>query len=88
MSFTIQADESGSLVLPNGIIGQVEPGTRFSVEPHGDSVILRREPGKVPRTEPDEAAAAKIARLRKWIASFTPGPAISLEGTRRDTMYD
>ena len=43
MATVIQADESGALVVPAGIAGQVQPGARFTVEPCGDAVILRRQ---------------------------------------------
>jgi hypothetical protein len=49
MGLTIQADENGALVVPAGSMGRVEPGARFSVEPHGDVVILRRESAEAER---------------------------------------
>jgi hypothetical protein len=85
MSQTIQADETGALVVPPG---SVPPRTRFTVESRGDDVLLRREPAGVSTASDREAAAAKIAWLREWIASLPPSPPIPLEATRRDSMYD
>jgi hypothetical protein len=83
MSQTIQADETGALVVPPGL---APPGTRFTVEPRGDDVVLRREAAD--ESVDVEAAAAKIAWLRSWIDSLPPSPPIPLEATRRDSMYD
>lgn len=83
MRRTIQADETGALVVPAGM---APPGARFTVEPRGDDVVLRREAAVV-SVDP-EAAAAKIAWLRSWIDSLPPSPPIPLEATRRDSMYD
>lgn len=83
MPLTIQADETGALVVPAGAL---PPGTRFTVEPRGDDVVLRRQADD--ELLDAEAAAAKIAWLHSWIDSLPPSPPISLEATRRDTMYD
>ena len=85
MGKTIQADETGALVVPPGL---APPLTRFTVESWGDDVLLRREPSRVSSAGDREAAAAKIARLREWIASLPSSPPIPLEATRRDSMYD
>ena len=82
MPLTIQADENGALVVP----GVLPPGTRFTVEPRGDGVVLRRQADD--ESLDAEAAAAKIAWLHSWIDSLPPSPPMSLEATRRDTMYD
>jgi hypothetical protein len=83
MSLTIQADDNGALVVPAGVL---PPRTRFTVEPRGDDVVLRRQVAE--ESAVAEAAAAKIARLRSWIDSLPPSPPIPLEATRRDSMYD
>ena len=85
MGQTIQADETGALLVPPGL---APPRTRFTVESWGDDVLLRREPAGVSTAGDREAAAVKIARLREWIASLPPSPPIPLEATRRDSMYD
>jgi hypothetical protein len=85
MGQTIQADETGALAVPPGL---APPLTRFTVEPWGDDVLLRREPAGVPTDRDREAAAVKIARLREWIASLPSSPPIPLEAPRRDSMYD
>ena len=85
MGQTIQADETGALVVPPGL---APPLTRFTVESLGDDVLLRREPAGVSTASDREAAAVKIARLREWIASLPSSPSIPLEATRRDSMYD
>ena len=88
MGLTIQADETGGLALPAGVMGQVEPGARFSVEPHGDIVILRREPDEAERWWTSTTPADRVAWLEEWIRSLPPGPALPLEATRRDSMYE
>jgi hypothetical protein len=85
MGQTIQADDTGALVVPPGL---APPRTRFTVESWGDDVLLRREPAGVSTASDREAAAAKIAWLREWIASLPSSPPIPLEATRRDSMYD
>jgi hypothetical protein len=83
MSLTIQADDSGALVVPAGVL---PPRTRFTVEPRGDDVVLRRQ--ATDESVDAEAAAAKIAWLQSWIDSLPPSPPIPLEAARRDSMYD
>jgi hypothetical protein len=85
MGQTIQADDTGALVVPPG---SAPPRTRFTVESWGDDVLLRREPAGVSAASDREAAAAKIAWLRQWIASLPASSPIPLEATRRDSMYD
>jgi hypothetical protein len=83
MSLTIQADDNGGLKVPAGM---APPGARFTVEPSGDDMVLRRQAAD--ESLDTEAAAAKIAWLHRWIDSLPPSPPIPLEATRRDTMYD
>jgi hypothetical protein len=72
MGQTIQADENGALVVSSGLLGRVEPGTRFEVE----------------RWWASTTPAQRVAWLREWIASLPSSPPIPLEATRRDSMYD
>jgi hypothetical protein len=88
MSRTIQADETGALVVPAGMVGPVEPGATFSVEPHGNIVILRREPDEAERWWKSTTPAERVAWLDEWIRSLPPGPALPLEATRRDSLYE
>lgn len=84
MAVTIQADENGALLIPPG--SGIEPGARFSVEPRGDLLILRREPAASP--DQSDGTAAKIARLREWIATLPPSPPLPIEATSRDSIYE
>ncbi len=88
MSLTIQADESGTLVLPAGTIGQVEPGTTFSVEPHGNVVILRRQPDEAERWWATTTPAERVAWLHEWVRGLPSGPPIPIEATHRDSIYE
>ena len=88
MGLTIQADENGVLVVPAGSMGRVEPGARFSVEPHGDVVILRREPGEAERWWRVTTPAQRVAWLEEWIRSLPASPPLPREATRRDSMYE
>ncbi len=82
MSRLIEADEHGTLVVPPGVVA---PGTRFTIEPQGDDLVLRREStSPVPSSEAED----KIARLRAWIATLPASPAIPLDATRRESLYD
>jgi hypothetical protein len=88
MGLTIQADETGGLALPAGVMGQVEPGARFSVEPHGDIVILRREPREAERWWAATTPAQRVDWLEAWIRGLPPGQPLPLDATRRDSMYE
>ena len=78
----IQADENGALIVP---AGPLRPGARYTVEPLGDVVILRREsPNAGDGAKPEQ----RIARLEEWIGSLPSAPALPREATRRDSMYD
>jgi hypothetical protein len=85
MAQTIQSDEQGELVAPAGV---VPPATRFTVEPHGDVVILRREPSRADEWWASTTPEQRVAWLREWIASLPPGAPRSREATRRDSMND
>ena len=88
MPHTIEAAEDGSLLVPPGVAGPVPPGARFTVEPHGNVVILRRELSDAEdwwaTTTPDQ----RVAWLGEWIASLPASPALPPEATHRDSMYD
>ena len=88
MGATIQADDNGALVVPAGLLGCVDPGARFSVEPHGDVVVLRREAGEAERWWGSTTPAERIAWLEEWISSLPPSPPLPREATRRDSMYE
>ena len=85
MSQTIQADETGALVVPAGL---VQPGASFTVEPYGDVVILRRKPSRADQWWASTTPGERVAWLGEWIASLPPGTPLPREATRRDTMYD
>lgn len=88
MEHVIQADENGALVVPAGLAGQVQPGSRFTVEPCGDAVILRRLPPSTEEWWNTTAPAQRIAWLEEWIASLPHSPALPRAATHRDSMYD
>ena len=88
MGVTIQADENGALVVPAGSLGRVQPGARFSVEPHGDVVILRREPGEAEQWWLATTPAQRVAWLEEWIRGLSASPPLLREATRRDSMYE
>jgi hypothetical protein len=88
MGLTIQADANGALVVPAGCMGRVEPGARFSVEPHGNVVILRREPDEAERWWATTTAAERVAWLEEWVRSLPASPPLPPEATRRDSMYE
>jgi len=88
MSQTIQADETGALVVPAGMVGRVEPGARFSVEQYGNVVMLRREPDEAEHWWTSTTPAQRVAWLEEWIRSLPASPALPLEATRRDSMYE
>ncbi|MBI4906894.1 MAG: hypothetical protein HY820_24915 [Acidobacteria bacterium] len=87
MGLTIQADEDGALLVPAGSMG-VEPGTRFSVEPHGDLFILRREPVQAACWWASTTPAQRVAWLEEWIRGLPASPPLPREATRRDSMYE
>ena len=84
----IQADENGTLVVSAGLLGRVEPGTRFSVEPHGDVVILRRDPVDAEHWWASTTPAQRVSWLNEWTTGLPVGPALPREATQRDSMYE
>jgi hypothetical protein len=88
MSHTIQAGDDGALVLPAAMLGRVEPGAKFSVEPHGDLFILRREGDDADRWWASTAPAQRVAWLDEWIRGLPASPALPPEATGRDSMYE
>jgi hypothetical protein len=85
MGLTIQADETGGLVVPPGL---APPGARYSVEARGGVVILRREPSTADEWWESTTPAQRVAWLDEWVASLPPSPALPPEATHRDSMYD
>jgi hypothetical protein len=88
MSHMIQAGDDGSLLVPPGAAGPVPPGARFTVEPHGDVVILRREPSAAEEWWATTTPSQRVAWLAEWIASRPSSPAPPSEATHRDSIYE
>ena len=88
MGQIIQADENGTLVVSAGFLGRVEPGTRFSVERHGDVVILRRESVEAERWWASTTPAQRVVWLAEWITRLPVSPPLPREATRRESMYE
>jgi hypothetical protein len=88
MAQIIQADQNGALTVPAEVVGPVPPGARYSVEPLGDVVILRREPSDASEWWETTTPAQRVAWLEDWIGSLPTSPALPREATRRDSMYD
>ncbi|MBI3682332.1 MAG: hypothetical protein HY235_18285 [Acidobacteria bacterium] len=84
MAVVIEADRNGALVVPAG----VPPGTRYTVAPQGDTLVLRREETEAERWWRQTAPNERAAWLEAWIAALPAGPALPREATRRDSMYD
>jgi hypothetical protein len=84
----IEAGKDGSLVVPLGAAGPVPPGARFTVEPHGNVVILRREPSAAEDWWATTTPSQRVAWLGEWIASLPSSPARPPEAPHRDSMYD
>ena len=88
MANVIQADENGALVVPPGAAGQAQPGSRFTVEPYGDSVILRRRPPAADDWRNTTTPAQRVEWLEEWIANLPPSPPLQGSPTHRDSMYE
>jgi hypothetical protein len=85
MGQMIESDSRGTLVVPAGV---VPPLTRFSVEPHGDVVILRREPARADEWWASTTPEQRAAWFREWVSNLPPSVAVPLEATRREALYD
>lgn len=85
MGQTIESDVDGVLVVPAGVL---PPATRSRVEPHGDVVILRREPSRADAWWASTTPEQRVAWFREWVSSLPPSAALPLEATRRDALYD
>jgi hypothetical protein len=88
MADVIRADEHGVLHVPPEQSGQVPPGTRFTIEQSGDTLILRRQPHIAEDARGTSSPAQPIAWLEDWIANLPPSPALPRQATHRDSMYD
>ena len=88
MGPTIQADENGSLIVPAAMMGRITPGATFSVEPHGDVLILRREPSEADRWWAATTPAQRADWLEEWVRDLPDSPPLPREATRRDSMYE
>jgi hypothetical protein len=88
MAQVIQADENGTLVVSADLMGRVEPGARFSVEPYGDVVILRRESIDADhwwaRTTPEQ----RVSWLNEWTSRLPASAALPRSATGRDSIYE
>src|SRR5262249_7483327 len=67
MAYVIEADENGSLVVPAEAAGRVPPGAQFTVEPHGNVVILRRQ--RSVRSTNSAAGSPCLKRPLTWSTS-------------------
>lgn len=85
ISVTIESDAQGRLVLPAGV---APPLTKYGLEPHGDVLILRREPSQAEEWWSATAPEERVAWLQEWIGSLAPGTPLAREATRREAMYD
>jgi hypothetical protein len=87
MAYIVQADERGALVVPAGV-AQVQPGARFTVEPCGDGLLLRRQFSDAEDWWGTTTPAQRVTWLEEWISSLPASPALPREAAHRDSMYD
>jgi len=64
MSQTIQANETGELVIPAGL---APPGARFTVGARGEVVILLRDPSTADEWWASTTPAQRVAWLEEWL---------------------
>jgi len=87
MSHTVEVSDEGTIRLPADVLEQVKPHTRFIVEVHNGTVVLRPEEKENPfwaTATPEERAED----LRRWVASHKGGPGVPDEAVSRESMYD
>jgi hypothetical protein len=87
MSHTVEVSDEGTIRLPSDVLEQVKPHTRFVVEVHNGTVVLRPEDTEKPfwaTATPKERAED----LRQWVANHKGGPGLSDEAVSRESMYD
>jgi hypothetical protein len=79
----LKVNEHGDLYLPSKVLGEVEPGTPYTVEVQGEVLILR--PQRSDLLSPEE----KAAQWRKWAASHSSkSPGLPDEALRRENIYE
>ncbi|GAB4216289.1 MAG: hypothetical protein OHK0012_18220 [Synechococcales cyanobacterium] len=77
--YSLQVNEQGELAIPAELPGAVAPGTRYQVEVHGSSLILKQD------THSELAAK----RWREWATSHPPQKSeIPGEALRREEIYE
>lgn len=87
MSHTVEVSDAGTIQLPADVLEQVKPHSRFIVEVHNGTVVLRPENGEQPfwaTATPEEW----VKDFRQWVASHKGGPGLPDEAVSRESMYD
>jgi hypothetical protein len=74
----IKTDQNGDIVIPKAMLGDTARFSTFevSLEP-----VMQTQPSSLPASE-------RIARFNAWIAASANAPALPLEATNRDSIYD
>ena len=90
MSHTVEVSDEGTIRLPSDVLEQVKPHTRFVVEVHNGTMILRPADPKKPfwaTATPQE----RTERFRQWVEEIRRqehSPALPDEALRRESMYE
>ena len=90
MSTVLQAEESGNLVLPPGLLPDSEPLGSYRIEASGGKLIIAKETHQKQKSEPlwKLPPEERIKAFREWVASFPSGPGLPDEAVSRDSTYD
>jgi hypothetical protein len=96
MSAIVEITAAGILHLPPEILQSIPPHTRFVVEWHNGTLILRPEPTSEPEPsdnsrQPLWATATPQEQAEdflRWALSHKDGPGLPDEALRRENMYD
>jgi hypothetical protein len=87
MSHTVRDSDEGAIRSPAEVLAQIKPHTRFSVEAHDGTVILRPE-GQKKLFWVTATPKEWVKDFRQRVASYKGGPGLPDEAVSRESIYE
>ena len=88
MTYVLEIDQDGNLEIPSEILPEATPHSRYHLEVHGDTLILR--PQQLTPFWASATPSQRATRFRAWgrQAARPLAPVLSDEALSRETIYD